>query len=567
MKALNITDFQNNKDVLCTLESEDSGLSVRSYMSGNDCSIIVENNLSKKAPIGLPRGAPSLQHDSNFQKSYDTPSLPLDSYLVKKQNVTVHESKSYRRALRSPSPLVNNSQGRIPPYKHSRKFHSHHYYFHPSHQRQNSRENSAISTHTKRSSVSFVEKTNVSGWSFMLTSPALNIYNLIHKESKGHTTNTIRNEEVALSQIDNQMDLTSFEVEVKHNKKLYDIGIQIFNHDCIKGIVFFFLFKLVKPNARDIALFLHKGDLPFAAKKSNYQLTQLLTNSQIKETADIITFYTSFFQFQGLSFIEALRIYFKNFTVDNDPDKIDCILRGFTKKYYQVVRRQQQPIKAVRERSFKKEVFETPESVHMLAFATVMLDIELNHSVDRDLSIDQYQRDTITKSEFSRSLAYVNGGESFSKEFIDQLFDSVKKKKIIRVIGEDNALESERIMKFTLESAQLVVKTTTEGMKDGKKITKEYLLYFDGPICCIVKVVGIVNKLKALFVVNHCRAEVVKNRGLRLTRISERNGGIPFAKFKSGGSLAISTKSKIDYNFNSVGDAGKIQSYIDNLNV
>jgi len=54
----------------------------------------------------------------------------------------------------------------------------------------------------------------------------------------------------------------------------------------------------------------------------------------VKECKDLIQNYAGFYHFEGLQFFDALKNYLLDFKLDNDPEKIDWVLRGFAVKYY-----------------------------------------------------------------------------------------------------------------------------------------------------------------------------------------------------------------------------------------
>jgi len=307
------------------------------------------------------------------------------------------------------------------------------------------------------------------------------------------------------------------------------------------------LFKIIRQNLKEIALFLHKNENADLVKKNQYQITQLLTNSHLKETLEILHNYASFFQFQGMPFLEALRVYLNNFVLENDADKIDWILRGFTKKYYSTLKKAEKNRAGLRSNlsSHQKESFETPEAVHMLAFATVMLDIELNHTENKDSSFDSSQRETTIKAEFGMSLAYVNGGENFDKSLLDELFAGIKRKSLIKMVGPEHSKQIEETTRFRLESAKLVV-GAKRASKVAKGVNKDYWLYFDGPLCFIGKVVGRTTMLRAMFVVKGCRMIRGNNKKIKFKRInSDEKEEIPFGKYGESGDLAVASRKEI----------------------
>jgi len=582
MKALDLTEFQQNKDVLCTLESDENSGSADGAepydLSINNSSIMHDQSFPKRTTANT-RHPENLQEDpSELRNTRPMFSTEANSILQRKNSF-----QGGNRAGKDLVPIVTHSpiivnKATLPPYRHPKQLHPNHAYFTNNHHlpsgvsRRMSRDNSSHSIHTRRSSVSVMEKTNISGWSFMLTTPALSIYRLIGKDTKGTEQEVVRKKENGTFVTDSEsfVDLTPFKFEPKFTKTIVNIAIQLFNHNTVKGLSFMFLFKILRQSPKEIALFLHKNENADLVKKNIYQITQLLTNSHLKETLDILYHYASFFQFQGMTFLEALRVYLLNSVLENDPDKIDWVLRGFTKRYYSIVKKGEKNRAVLRSNntsSNQKESFETPEAVHMLAFATVMLDIELNHTENKDSSFEANQREATIRGEFGMSLAYVNGGENFDKGLLDELFEGVKRKSLIKLVGPAHSKQVEETYRFKLESAKLVV-AAKRASKTEKGVNKDYWLYFDGPLCFIGKVVGRVTTLRAIFVVKGCKMIRGNNKKIKFKRInSEEKEEIPFVKYGEAGDLGVTSRKEIMFVIENSDDAIKVQKYLDSVNV
>ena len=566
IKALRLTDFQQNKDVLCTLESDDSCMQDNSYFSMNNSSLMGDHSFLKRKTNTCSKTIENLE-DITLQNNNQVNTL--DPSFLKRKGSLPAQLKQIGNPSAIPGSILTN-RANLPPYRVPKQLQTNQTYLNPYNQQSNkrhSRDNSAYSVHTRRSSVSNVEKTNVSGWSFMLAAPALSIHKLISKGQKKGNNQKQKENKTFVNDIDSFVDLAPFKVEPKFLKSINNIAIQIFNNDSLRGLSFMVLFKLLRQNPKDIALFLYKAESADTFKKSQYQITQLLTNTHLKETLDILYQYSNFYQFDGLSFVEALRFYLSNFILENDPDKIDWILKGFTKRYYATIKKQEQSKIQKGGETKRKEHFETPEAVQMLAFATVMLDIELHQAIERDISFDNSEREGTIKGEFVVSLAYVNGGENFSKGFIDDIFENVKRKKVIRLLDQSNNEQAERSLRFKLESAKLMVKARKVSKKD-KKIIKDYLLCFDGPVCCVVKMIGEISELKAVFVTKGCKIVRAKDNKIKFRKINaEDKEEIHYGKFRTAGDIVVSSKSELIYNIETGNDVMRIQKFLESINM
>lgn len=584
IKAMHMTDLHQNKDVLCTLESDESAFNDNSHYSFHDASGFGDHSYQRPVLTDNTKTVDLIQNDPSFQK-FKSSSIAVDSFYPHKKPPLQNPLKTRDLGGQLTSSYLMNKKGNLPPYRPQKQAHGHQHYFEepqqqqqqlkplqllqpqiqqpPSAQRRNSRDSSMHIIPTRRSSaVSCVEKTTLSGMSFMQTSPPLSIFKLIIKENKEAMGNSfIKNNGTVVTEVENLVDLTPFKIEPKFNKALMSLGIQIFNNDSLQGLAFMFLFKLLRQSARDIAMFLHKNDSLDAAKKDPYQVTQLLSNPHLKESLDILYHYSGFFQFEGMTFLEALRAFFAGFVLENDPERIDWLLRGFTKRYYNTVKRLDQPIRAIRD-GRTKETFETPEAVYMLAFATVMLDIELNHTVEGDLSIEGRRQEATIKGEFYVSLAYVNGGENFSKGLVDHIFEEVKKRKVVKMVGPEDSERREKAAKSISDAAKLSVKAKKVSKKN-KKVVKEYILCFEGPVCCVSRVIADTIQLMGVFVTKGCKIERAKDKKMRFKRLNNEKEGIAYAKFRVAGELAVTSKQEIDFIVENSDEIMKAQRYVE----
>jgi hypothetical protein len=78
----------------------------------------------------------------------------------------------------------------------------------------------------------------------------------------------------------------------------------------------------------------------------------------------------------------------------NNPEKLDALLSEFSKRYFKKIS--------------EKEVifFNSPEAINMLAFAVVMLDIDVQHNKNKDL------KDLI--HDFQINIMGTNDGDDFN---------------------------------------------------------------------------------------------------------------------------------------------------------
>ena len=574
MKALQPKDLQQNKEILCTLDSDESVIPDNTLFSPTNSTLISDqSSLRRRIMLGT-RNTDAQIKDQSYNKILKNGSITIDSFMTKRKVSGLEISKPEKlnekefQPLPDQSPVINKKVT-LPPYRQPKHFQANPSYMYAYQQQQSlmrrhSRENSMYSAHTRRSSISIAEKTNLSGWSFMLNSPVMSIFKLVSKDSQDLTQDVRKRESGVLNAEQDLVDLTPFKVENKHIRSLNNIAIQLFNQDSMKSLSFMLLFRLVKPNSRDIALLLHKADLPDSVKRNLYQVMQLLGNPNLKEALDILHQYASFFRFENMTFLEALRLYLSNFLFEVDPEKVDWILRGFTKKYYASTRKLERPgnnaIKS--ENRPNRDTFETPEAVHMLAFTAVMLDISLRDGTNNEININNQRTELAIKNEFHASLAYVNGGENFSSEFIDEIYEGVKAKQIIKLVNQVSDKNKERLVRFAPPCFKVNVKAKKISKKN-KEVVRNYILYFEGNVCYVVKDFGEKSELKALFMAKGCKA-VRKDKKIRFMKIgAERREEIHYAKFRPTGEIVVSSRQEILFLIDSIEEVSRVQKYLD----
>ena len=435
---------------------------------------------------------------------------------------------------------------------------------------------------------------------FFVDQKSLSIYKLIQREGNNFgnelTVNIPLSIEGPLIRQDSNVYPLQFKIDQKFYDEIYQMGIDLFNFDCLKGIEFLILFKMMRANPKDVANFLYRDENIKNLKKSQYEISQFLANINIKEINEILSYYADCFEFNNMSYITSLRSYLSNLILDNDPEKIDILLNAFAKKYFlslasrnRVTKLQQQQQQRVYEASIEvnkgdnsnktegikgeekekksnklsstntnnKEKFDTVEAVHMLSFATVMLDINLNHSKIKEEEIEDIKKD------FHLNLFGINDGENLSKTFVNSVFDSIQKFKLFKLCDYE-ILAAKSLKKLSFKNVKLLIKINKISKKN-KNIIHDYTLNVTGPICFVVKTA----ELKSIpkHIINLMEVKLKLNKQiLTIAPINNKdNNGIFVAKFTNNGTIKIISKNEICYNLYNAIDFGKLDNYIKSL--
>jgi len=379
--------------------------------------------------------------------------------------------------------------------------------------------------------------------SILLVQPNISIYYLVIKNPQEVNFSSQKQFDIK-----GLVDTSAFKVDPRYHDALHKMGLELFNYDSFMGITYLHLFGFLKNNARDIAQFLYNDNTIGNIKKNYTEVMHFLTNFQIKESQEILEHFCSFINLDNMNFFDALRCYLSNMVLLNDPEKIDWILKAFAKRYYRIQKRQS---KALRD----GENFQNSDSVHMLAFAAIMLSIEIHHS--GPVSEEKLQE---LRTEFHINLSGINDGENFSISFIDNLFDKIRKINMVKLV--EDAPEKYRKLQIRSSKLQLKVHKTSNKRKED---LKDYQLYLNGPICLVVKSGDNGGHPKGIFMLNRCQLRQTNNIYLQLSPDNHSSGNaILYAKFRETG-IMITSKSKLTFMLTKSEDYTKLEAHFNSV--
>ena len=364
-------------------------------------------------------------------------------------------------------------------------------------------------------------------------------------------------------------------------KKMIEIGVDIFNYKAMNGISYMIFIKYIKNSPISIARFLHnqknindkKSDITQHWKRDKTQITSFLTNLNIKEILEVLNFYTESFIFGDMPFVSALKFFLNNFIIENDPEKIDILLYAFSKKYFKELRKTKPPPsnenlkdkdKSVvyDNQDYFRSIFQNFDAVHMLSFATIMLDIEIHHMRRKDL-------ENVIK-EFNLNVKGLNDGENFPKEFIDSIIENVLTQNLIVLRGCEDKKEKENIRNKSLrvnimKDADLVI-----NVKKRRKNDKDFVflqLVMIENLGFIFKNCGEETPV-SIFILENCN---VKVKGMNFSYVANEkktNKMIIYGKYNDyeNGTIEVKYKGTLEFLLMESSDAKKIVKYVENVN-
>ena len=125
--------------------------------------------------------------------------------------------------------------------------------------------------------------------------------------------------------------------------------------------------------------------------------------------------YCGLFSFGEKPFLDSMREILSRLRLPGEAQKIDRILEAFAKAYHD-----QNPGR-----------FQSPDTVHTLAFSTVMLNVDQHNP-----NIQDSRR--MTKEQFVRNNRGIDGGSDLPRDMLEALYDSIKAQELLTVEDRDD---------------------------------------------------------------------------------------------------------------------------------
>ncbi|KAG8844780.1 GDP/GTP exchange factor for ARF, partial [Serendipita sp. 405] len=206
--------------------------------------------------------------------------------------------------------------------------------------------------------------------------------------------------------------LVSTILELKSKKLLLLTGASRFNKHPKGGIAFLEEHKLINanqpPDASEAELATYRAQGIASFLKNTPRLDKKLVGEFIAkpDNIEILRAFIGLFDFNEVPIAEAMREMLESFRLPGESQQIERITDTFAAKYF----------------STKPAEIQTQDAVHVLAFAIIMLNTDQHNP---------QVRKRMTFDDFKRNLRGVNDKSDFSLEFLQAIYDSIKKKEII----------------------------------------------------------------------------------------------------------------------------------------
>lgn len=176
-------------------------------------------------------------------------------------------------------------------------------------------------------------------------------------------------------------------------------GISLFNRKPKKGIEFLINANKVGNSAEDVAAFL----------KNASGLNKTLIGDYLGEREDlslkVMHAYVDSFDFQGMQFDEAIRVFLRGFRLPGEAQKIDRIMEKFAERYCKC----------------NPTAFTSADTAYVLAYSVIMLNTDAHNPIVKN---------KMSADDFIRNNRGIDDGKDLPEEYMRSLFERISKNEI-----------------------------------------------------------------------------------------------------------------------------------------
>ncbi|XP_019745915.1 IQ motif and SEC7 domain-containing protein 3 isoform X1 [Hippocampus comes] len=190
-----------------------------------------------------------------------------------------------------------------------------------------------------------------------------------------------------------------------HRKRLYRIGLNLFNVNPEKGIHFLITRGFVPDTAIGVAHFLlqRKG-------LSRQMIGEFLGNSKLQFNRDVLDCVVDEMDFSCMELDEALRKFQAHVRVQGEAQKVERLIEAFSQRYCMC-------------NPDVVQQFHNPDTIFILAFAVVLLNTDMyspNIKPQRKMGLD----------DFIRNLRGVDDGADIPREMVAGIYERIQQREL-----------------------------------------------------------------------------------------------------------------------------------------
>ncbi|KAJ0069405.1 hypothetical protein NL108_006021, partial [Boleophthalmus pectinirostris] len=190
-----------------------------------------------------------------------------------------------------------------------------------------------------------------------------------------------------------------------HRKRLYRIGLNLFNVNPERGIHFLITRGFVPDTAIGVAHFLlqRKG-------LSRQMIGEFLGNAKLQFNRDVLDCVVDEMDFSGMELDEALRKFQAHVRVQGEAQKVERLIEAFSQRYCMC-------------NPDVVQQFHNPDTIFILAFAVVLLNTDMyspNIKPQRKMGLD----------DFIRNLRGVDDGADIPRDMVSGIYERIQQREL-----------------------------------------------------------------------------------------------------------------------------------------
>ncbi|KAL5077233.1 hypothetical protein RYX36_016217 [Vicia faba] len=193
-------------------------------------------------------------------------------------------------------------------------------------------------------------------------------------------------------------DVSTIEQRRAYKLELQE-GISLFNRKPKKGIEFLIKANKVGNSPEDIAAFL----------KDASGLNKTLIGDYLGEREDlslkVMHAYVDSFDFQGMEFDEAIKMFLQGFRLPGEAQKIDRIMEKFAERYCKC----------------NQKVFSSADTAYVLAYSVILLNTDAHNPMVKN---------KMSPDDFIKNNRGIDDGKDLPEEYLRSLFEKISRNEI-----------------------------------------------------------------------------------------------------------------------------------------
>ncbi|XP_068200225.1 brefeldin A-inhibited guanine nucleotide-exchange protein 1-like isoform X2 [Palaemon carinicauda] len=183
---------------------------------------------------------------------------------------------------------------------------------------------------------------------------------------------------------------------LKHQKEIWEQGIEMFNRKPRRGVAFLQAQGLLGTSPDDIAKFFHDDD-----RLDKMQVGDFLGEAD-PLNREVMCAYVDQMDYRGREFVPALRMFLEGFRLPGEAQKIDRLMEKFASRYCEC--------------NTSLGLFASADAAYVLAYSVIMLTTDL-HSIQ--------VKHKMTKEQYIKMNRGINDSKDLPEEYLSEIYDEI----------------------------------------------------------------------------------------------------------------------------------------------